>query len=317
MRFVKRLTGQREFALFSTIVVIFIAMSFLSPYFLTAKNLMSLLLALSVTTIIAVAMTNLLVSGGFDLSVGSLVGFIGIVIGILLKRGVPLGAAIIITLAVGAAVGLFNGLLIAKVGINAFVVTLAGLSLLRGLTYIVTRGQSQTMLSESFTVIGQGFLFKIPLPIWYAAFFVIVGDILLRKSRFFRQNYYIGGNERAARLSGIPVDRIKVLNYVIVGVVTAFAGIVLAARLGSATTAAGQGFEFQVITAVIIGGASLSGGEGTAFGTFLGSLLMVLIINVLVLLGIDIYWQNFVIGATLLFAVLLDTLNMKRRERQI
>ena len=316
MRFLKRLTGQREFVLFMVIVVMFIVMSFLSPYFLTAQNFRTLLLALSVNTIIAVGMTNLLVSGGFDISVGSLVAFVGIITGMLLKMGVAVEYAIAIALLVGATVGLFNGLLVAKVGINPFIVTLAGMRLLRGLTYIATKGQSQTLLSDRFTIIGQGTLLKIPLPIWYMAFFVIVGDILLRKSKFFRQNYYIGGNEKAARLSGIPVNRIKIINYIIMGVMTAIAGVVLASRLGSAVTAAGQGFEFTVITAVIIGGASLAGGEGTVFGTFLGSLLMVLVINILVLLGVSIYWQNFVVGATLLFAVLLDTLNVKRRERQ-
>ena len=262
-------------------------------------------------------MTNLLVSGGFDLSVGSLVALIGVIVGILIKSNIPVPLAILIALCIGGLVGLINGLLIAKVGVNAFIVTLAGMSILRGLTYIVTQGRSQTQLGDSFNAIGQAKIFGIDLPIVYLIVFIIGGDILLRKSRFFRQNYYIGGNEKAARLSGIPVNKMKILNYVITSLITAFAAIVHTSRLGAAATAAGQGFEFQVITAVIIGGASLSGGEGTVFGTFLGALLMVLIINILVLVGINVYWQNFVIGCTLLFAVLLDTLNVKAREKRM
>jgi ribose transport system permease protein len=317
MNLLKKLINQREFALFIVILLTFIAMSFASPYFFTIRNIISLSLALSITTIIGVAMTNLLVSGGFDLSVGSLVGLIGIIVGMLIKNGVPVYVAIILALGIGALVGLMNGLLIAKVGMNAFIVTLAGMSILRGLTYIISQGRSQTQLGDLFDSIGQTKFLGIDLPIWYTIIFIIVGDLLLRRSRFFRQNYYIGGNERAAHLSGIPVNRMKILNYVIASLITAFAAIVHTSRLGAAATAAGQGFEFQVITAVIIGGASLSGGEGTVFGTFLGALLMVLIINILVLLGINVYWQNFVIGTVLLFAVMLDTLSVKSREKRI
>jgi ribose transport system permease protein len=139
---------------------------------------------------------------------------------------------------------------------------------------------------------------------------------LLRKSRFFRQNYYIGGNEKAARLSGIPVDKMKILSYTLTGLLAGIAGIVMTARLGSASVTAGSGLELRVITAVIIGGASLQGGEGTVVGAFLGSLLMALITNALTLLGVDVYWQTFVIGATLLVAVLIDRLGKLRKERK-
>jgi ribose transport system permease protein len=311
----KRLIGQREFGIFSVIVAIFVVMSFVSPYFLNSRNLLALLLTLSAEAVIAVGMTNLLVSGGFDLSVGSVVGLVGATVGVLLRQDVPLIPALLAGMGVGLVIGLFNGFIIAKVGINPFIVTLAGLSLFRGLTYVVTNGQQQTELGAAFNSIGQSYWLGIQTPIWYAIIFVIVGDFALRRLRFFRQNYYIGGNEKAARLSGIPVDRVRIINYVIMSVITAFAAIVVTSRMGAATMYSGTGIELRVITAVIIGGASLSGGEGTVFGSFLGSLLMVLIINILTLLDVNVYWQQFVVGAILLLAVLLDTFNVRRRDK--
>jgi len=318
MRFLKRIIGQREFSIFVIIVAIFIIMSFTSPYFLTKTNIHSLVLALSITAILAVGMTNLLISGGFDLSVGSVVGFTGIVAALLIKKaGMPLVLAIIITLVLGALIGLFNGFIVAKVGINPFIVTLAGLSLFRGLTYIVNRGQQVAQLGDSFNSIGQAVFLDVQLPIYYALLFVIIGDVLLRKNKFLRQNYFIGGNERASRLLGIHVDKVKIINYMLMSTIAAFAGIVMTSRMGAAMVYAGTGLELRVITAVIIGGASLSGGEGSAIGAFLGSLIMVLTINILSLLNVSIYWQTFVIGGILLLAVTLDTLNVKRRERSI
>jgi ribose transport system permease protein len=315
MNQLRRLAGQREFGIFAIIVAIFVVMSFASPYFLNSRNLLALLLTLSAEAVIAVGMTNLLVSGGFDLSVGSLVGLVGATVGLMLRSGVPLIPALLAGMGIGLVVGLFNGVIIAKLGINPFIVTLAGLSLLRGLTYVVTNGQQQTELGATFNSIGQSNWLGVQAPIYYAIIFVIIGDFALRKLRFFRQNYYIGGNEKAARLSGIPVDRVRIINYVLMSVITAFAGIVVTSRMGAATMYSGTGLELRVITAVIIGGASLSGGEGTVIGSFLGSLLMVLIINIMTLLDVNVYWQQFVIGAILLLAVLLDTFNVRRRDK--
>jgi ribose transport system permease protein len=203
---------------------------------------------------------------------------------------------------------------VAKIGINPFVTTLSSLSLFRGLTLIITRGQNVTGLPKAFKLIGQAKLLEIQNPIIIAVILLVIGDILLRKSRFFRQGYYIGGNEHSARLSGIPVDKIKILAYVLTGLFSAISGIVMTARLGSASVTAGTGLELRVITAVIIGGASLQGGEGSVLGAFLGTLLMGIITNALTLLGVDVYWQTFVIGATLLTAVLIDTLSKKYKR---
>ena len=291
-------------------------MSFASPYFLSRANLFAVLLSLSFEALIGVAMMNLMICGGFDMSVGSVVGFSGAVVAMLMKNGVMVPVAVLIALLLGACVGFFNGFVVSKVGINPFVTTLASLSLFRGLTMIITGGRNISPLPDSFNAIGQTQLFGIiQLPIIYMLALVIVGDILIRKSRFFRRNYYIGGNEKAARLSGIPVDRMKILSFVLTGLFAAAAGVVMTSRLGSASTTSGTGLELRVITAVIIGGASLSGGEGTVIGAFLGSLLMALIMNALTLLNVDVYWQTFIIGATLLTAVLIDRVGKIRKER--
>jgi ribose transport system permease protein len=311
---IKILARQRESMIALVVIGLFLTMTFTSEYFFTLPNLLAVLLGLSIKVIVVVGMMNLMVSGGFDLSVGSLVGLTGAVTAITLRSGAPVIVAVLVGIALGVAVGLFNGLIVAKVGVNPFVTTLAGLSLFRGLTYILTRGRNISGLPQSFAAIGQARFLGIQAPIWYVVFLVIVGDILLRHSRFFRQSYYIGGNEEAARLSGINVDRVRIINFVIVSALAALAGIVMTARLGAASTNAGQGLELEVIAATIIGGASLKGGEGTVLGGFVGALLVGLINNALTLFGVDVYWQQFVIGATLLVAVLIDQLGKKGFE---
>ena len=315
MNIVKKLTKQREFFIFFVIVCIMVAMTIYSPIFLTFANLSVLFLSLSIAVIIAVGMTNLMVSGGFDMSVGSVLAFSGAMAGLVLRSGAPVIAAVLIGIVIGGLAGLFNGFVVSILGINPFVTTLASLSLFRGLTLIVTRGQNISGLPDAFNALGQKVILGLQMPIWYALILVVVGDILLRKSRFFRQNYYIGGSEKSARLSGIAVDRMKILNYVIVGLLAGFAGVIMTARMGTASVTQGTGLELQVITAVIIGGASLQGGEGTVIGAFLGSRLMTLITNVLTLVGVDVYWQTFVTGATLLVAVLIDQYGKVRKEK--
>jgi ribose transport system permease protein len=164
--------------------------------------------------------------------------------------------------------------------------------------------------------VGQGRLFGIQYPIYVMLFLVIVGDILLRYSRFFRQSYYIGGNEKAARLSGINVDFVKIFNYCLVAVLAGIAGVMITARFGSSSVTVGTNVELRVITATIIGGASLSGGEGSVFGAFLGALFMAVLANALNLLGVDVYWQNLVTGLILIIAVVVDVVNEQRKASQ-
>ncbi|MCY2927793.1 MAG: ABC transporter permease [Planctomycetota bacterium] len=311
----------REFMIFLIVFTAFAFMADASVVFLGWANLSAILLAVSLQAIIAIGMTVLLVSGGFDLSVGATAGLAGAAAAMVLTRlcpMVPMPAvvgvvlAIVSALAVGGAVGTAN-----------VITTLGMMQIVRGLLLLVTDGKNISDLPWGFTVIGQGGLVlrsggqaaavSVQFPILISIVLVAVGDLLLRRSRFFRQNYYIGGNEKAAVLSGIRVDRMKVFNYALTGLLAAAAGVVMTARLGSASVTAGRGLELQVITAVIIGGASLQGGEGTVLGAFLGSILMAIIISALTLLGINPNSQELIIGATLLLAVLADTLSKKRR----
>lgn len=292
-------------------------MTIVSDVFLTKANIEAILLGLSVEGTIAVGMVILLISGGLDLSVGSTLAFAGVVTGLALTSlGLPALVAIIIGLRSALAVGLVNGLLVAKLKINPFITTLGMMITIRGLLLVFAEGRAVLNLPESFTIIGQGRLFGIQYPIYVMLVVVIIGDLLMRNSRFFRQSYYIGGNERAARLSGINVDLVKIFNYCLVAVLAGLAGQMITARLGAASLTVGTGVELRVITATIIGGASLSGGEGSVFGAFLGALFMAVLANALNLLGVDVYWQNFVTGLILIIAVVVDVVNERRKSLQ-
>jgi ribose transport system permease protein len=309
----RRLVDVREFMIVAIILAGAAVMSFVSDAFFTPGNLSVILLAISTQAIVAIGMTVLLVSGGFDLSVGSTVGLAGAVTAMALVAGVPVPAAIAAGLALGVLVGLANGLIISKIGINPFITTLGMMGIVRGVLEVITQGRNIHGLPEAFNVIGQGRLWVVQYPILVSLVLVAAGDVALRKLRFFRQNYYLGASEKAAVLSGISVGRLKIFNYALTGLLAAAAGIVMTARFGAASVTTGTGLELQVITAVIIGGASLQGGEGTVLGSFLGCILMALIVTSLNLVGVDIYWQRLIIGATLLGAVMIDRLGKRRR----
>ena len=311
-----QMTKTRELMLLVVVLLMFIVMCFASEYFFSSANLLAVLLTLSMEAIMVVGMVNLMVSGGFDMSVGANVALSGGITALLMKSGVPIPLSLVGGLCTGALVGLYNGFAIAKLGITPFVATLAAQSMCRGLVLVFLNGLNISGLPENFTWIGQAKLGVVQLPVIYALVFVFIGQWLLKKSRFFRQNYYIGGNFKAAKLSGIRTERMQIINYMIMGVLAAFAGIVLTARLGSASTTAGTGMELKVITAVIIGGASMSGGEGTVIGAFLGCVLMAIIANAMTLLNVSVYWQTFVTGFTLLVAVLIDRFGKLKQENR-
>ena len=312
----KRLVAYREFALIILLVVFGAIMSFLSPVFLSLRNMDAIFLGLSTEATIAIGMVILLISGGLDLSVGSTLAFTGVVPGLSLSAGIPTPLAIPIGLVAALGVGLANGFLVAKMKINPFITTLGMMISIRGLLLVIAKGRAVLNLPESFTVIGQGKLMSLQYPIFVMIGLVIIGDILMRNSRFFRQCYYIGGNEKAARLSGVNVDFVKIFVYCVVAVLAGIAGLLITARFGSASVTVGGGLELRVITATIIGGASLSGGEGSVLGAFLGALFMGVLANSLNLLGVDIYWQNLVTGLILIAAVVFDVISERRKERQ-
>jgi len=307
-----RISVFEELPLLIFIIVIAIILIFLSPYFLNAQNITAILLGSSFDAIVAVGMTLLLISGGFDLSVGSVVGFGGVMAGKMLIYGQGPIVAVLVGLLSGAFIGIINGFIIAKIKINALITTLAMLSIVRGTIYIITKGLGISTLSSNFNAIAQKKFYGFQSPIIIMLVFIILAEIFFRRSVFFKQYYFIGGNEESARLSGIRVDFLKMLSYVISGTMAALAGILMASRMGGAISTAGTGMELRVITACVIGGCSLAGGKGTMLGSFLGVLLMGLVSNAFNLLGVSIYWQQAVMGATLLGAVWVDVLRKRR-----
>ncbi len=313
VRFGRRLLEQRELSIFLVVLLVAIFLNFASPNFLKPANLNALVLGLSFNAIVAVGMTVLLISGGFDLSVGATLALAGAAAGFAMtKLDVSAPVAILFGLGTGAFVGLLNGLIIAKVGVNALIATLGMMQVARGAVFLLTSGLGIPNLPDTFNEIAQGKLFSLQFPIYIMLVVVIVGEILLRRWRFFRQSYFIGGNERSARLSGINVDRVKILNYVLMGALAALTGLLLTARMGTASVSAGLGVELQVIAACVIGGASLAGGEGSILGSLLGVILMALILNGLNLLGVNPYWQTIVIGGVLILTASADALSRRR-----
>ncbi|MGM0365561.1 MAG: ABC transporter permease [Actinomycetota bacterium] len=309
-----KISGFRELPLLAVILVIGIILSFISPNFLNPQNIIAILLGASFDSIVAIGMTLLLISGGFDLSVGSIAGFGGVMAGKMLVYGQNPVIAVVVGLLSGALIGLANGFIIAKIKVNPLITTLAMLSIVRGTIYIITKGLGIPTLPDNFNIIAQKKFYGFQTPIIVMIIFIILAEIFFRKSIFFKQYYFIGGNEESARLSGIRVDYLRLLTYIISGTLAALSGILMASRMGGALSTAGTGMELRIITACVIGGCSLAGGEGTMLGSFLGVMLMALVGNAFNLLGVSVYWQQAVMGTILLVAVLIDVLRRKRME---
>jgi ribose transport system permease protein len=305
---VKAILQVRELTLFALILLICAAMTLLTPYFLSSANFRALSIGLVPTAIIAVGMTVLLVSGGFDLSVGSVMALAGTVAALMVIDGVPIWIAVILTLVLGIIIGIGNGLLVTLVGINPLVATLGTMSITRGSALVLTEGRSVGNLPKEFGYVGDASWAGVPMMVIIMMVIVIAGDVALRHARYMRQVYYIGANEGAAKLSGILVTRVRVFAYALTGFLAALAGLLLSSRLQAGTPTAGNGLELQVLAAAVIGGARLGGGAGTVFGAFLGVVFVGLINNAMTMLQVSVLWQIVVAGVILLVAVALDTL---------
>ncbi|PLV58291.1 ABC transporter permease [Thermotoga sp. KOL6] len=292
------------------VVIGFIALvtvlSILSDRFLTVSNFLNVLRQVSIQAIIAFGMTIVIISGGIDLSVGSVFAFSAVVLASLLKQIGSIPLAILLSLGIGIMLGAFNGLLIAKAKLQPFIVTLATMAIARSFTLLYTNGMPITGFSRTFTFIGRGEIASIPIPvlIMFGVFFLTW--YLLSQTKLGLYAYAIGGNEEAVRLSGVNVDRYKISFYVISGLYSAISGIILTARLNSAQPIFGQGYELDAIAAVVLGGASLTGGKGTVLGTLFGALIMGIINNGLNLLNVSPFYQQAVKGSIILAAVLLE-----------
>lgn len=307
-RVLRAFVETRELTLIVLIVLIVVVMSFLSPYFLSVANFRAVAVGMTPIAIIVIGMSILLASGGFDLSVGSVMALSSTIVAMLLLAGLSIPLAVVVGLLVGAVAGLVNGLLVTAVGINPLVATLGTMSIARGIALVLTEGFSISSLPAEFAWIGKASLMGIPVLVIVTLTLIVLFDLAVRHTRFFRQIYFIGANEKAAMLSGINVNRVRIIAYVLTGMLAALAGVLLASRLMSGTPTAGNGLELQVLAAAVIGGASLRGGEGTILGAFLGVVFVALINNSMTMLAVSIYWQMIVIGTVLVSAVALDML---------
>jgi ribose transport system permease protein len=296
------------------IIVFGAVASLLTPYFLNVQNFRQILIAIALDGAVAIGMTIVLVGGGIDLSVGSVIGLSSAVMGLAFKNGLGIPLAILFAVVVGVVVGLINGTLITYVKINSIIATLALMGIARSATYILSGGYAFSSIPSNFIAFAAGSLFGIPNIAVVTLVCVLVFHFLLQRSVIFRKYYYIGGNEAAAFKAGLRVNPYKLMSYVIVAVFSSLAGILLVSRLGSTFPNSGLGAELRVITACVIGGASLNGGKGTVFGAFLGVLLLGLISNVLVLLNVSVYWQGIVTGVILVLAVASDALIDRTRR---
>ncbi|WP_114792776.1 ribose ABC transporter permease [Niabella yanshanensis] len=304
------------------LVLLCIILSILTDKFFTADNGLNVLRQTAVNICIATGMTLVVLTAGIDLSVGSILAFCGAVAAGLLKNGIPIAATdtyigftvlgvILAAIIIGGVLGWFNGFVITKFNVPPFVATLAMLTIARGFTMLYTKGQPISNLGSKFNFIGSGSFFGIPVPVWIALVVVLFAVFITRQTRLGRYIYAIGGNETAAKFSGIKISNIKMIVYALAGAMAAIGGIIVTSRLDSAQPNAGNSYELDAIAAVVIGGTSLSGGRGTIWGTVMGAIIIGVLNNGLVLLNVSPFWQQVVKGGVILLAVVIDKIDKK------
>lgn len=304
------------------LILLCLVISLLSDKFLTATNAWNVMRQISVNICISVGMTLIVLTAGIDLSVGSILALCGAITAGLMKNGIEiptfnlyvgftLVGALLAGALVGSLLGWFNGIAITRFKVPPFVATLAMLTIARGLTMLWTEGFPISNLGENFAWIGTGWMLGIPVPVWISSLIVGLAVLFTNKTRLGRYIYAIGGNENAARLSGINVNKIKLIVYSIAGGLAAVGGILVTSRLDAAQPNAGIGYELDAIAAVVIGGTSLSGGKGSIMGTVLGAIIIGVLNNGLVLLNVSPFWQQVVKGLVILLAVIIDKANSK------
>ena len=297
----------RELNVLTALLVVVALISFSTPYFLTTDNLMGVFRSFSLIAIMSIGMVMVIITGGIDLSVGSVMGLSSLVTALGFQSGLPTPVCMIGGLATGLLFGLFNGVLITVIRLPPFIATLGSLSIGRGLMYIITHGVPLTPdTPDIFAELGQGYVGLVPVPVVIMIAMTVLFSVLMRKTRFGRHVYATGGNETAARLSGVKTGRVKLLVYMLSGLIAGLAGIVSFSRYLSAEPASGFGAELDVIAAAAIGGASLAGGVGSVEGAIIGAALAGIIANGVVLMNINTYAQQAITGAVILIAVSLD-----------
>jgi ribose/xylose/arabinose/galactoside ABC-type transport system permease subunit len=299
-----------KYGIFVAFIVLVLVLAIMSPPFLRPSNIINILRQTSVNGIIAIGMTFVIITGGIDLSVGSLLALSAVIATSFAHPGeYPLFVPLMLGLMIGFICGAINGIIIAKKHIAPFIVTLGMMTIARGLALVYTNGRPVINLSDRYNNIAGGYVLGIPSPVIIFIFIILIGIFILHFTRFGRYVFAIGGNELAARVSGINTDRIKISVYALTGALAGLAGIVLSSRVMSGSPATGQSYELDAIAAVVIGGTSLSGGVGSIAGTIVGALIIGVMNNGLDLMDVSSYWQQIVKGLIIVLAVMLDRRN--------
>lgn len=304
----KQFKENQNLGTIAALIILIVFVSVLNPAFLQVNNLLNLMRQLIINGFIALGMTFVILTGGIDLSVGSTLAFTSAIFAGLLQNGMNTGLAILITLALGLALGLINGLLITKGKLAPFIVTLATMTIFRGLTLVYMDGRPISGPKDNFAFqfLGKGQVFGIPFQVILFLIVYIVLSTLLNKTSHGRKIFAVGGNEKASFISGIKIDKVKVLVYVISALMAVVSGLVLTSRLNSAQPTAGSAYEMDAIAAVVLGGTSMTGGSGSLTGTLIGILILGVLNNGLNLLGVSSFYQQIVKGVVILIAVLID-----------
>ena len=291
------------------LIILMAVITIINSNFLTANNLLNLLLQVTSNALIAFGMTFVILTGGIDLSVGSILALSSALTAGLLGSGMPVTLAILISLILGCILGMMNGLLISYGKLAPFIVTLATMTIFRGATLVYTNGNPITKgLSDTFLFqfLGQGYIVGIPFPVIIMFIVFIVLYVLLHKTAFGKSVYAIGGSEKASYISGVKLNKVKIIIYSISGIMASISGLIITSRLSSAQPTAGASYEMDAIAAVVLGGTSLSGGKGRILGTLIGALIIGVLNNGLNIIGVSAFWQQVVKGVVILIAVLID-----------
>lgn len=304
----------RQFGTFIGLIALCLLFWILSPYFLTVSNLLNIAQQTAIIAIISVGMTFVIITAGIDLSVGSVLAFSGVVMASVLQAGMPIPVAIVVGLGVGYLTGTVNGLLISYGKLPPFIATLGMMSIARGAALWYTDGRPISGFPDSFRFLATGEILFVPTSVWIMIIVYVIAHFVLTRTKLGRYTYAIGGNEKAAILSGVNVNLYKNIIYGIAGLLSALGAVILMARLNSAQPIAGIMYELDAIAATVIGGTSLMGGQGTIYGTLVGALIIGVLRNGLNLLGVSSFIQQIVIGAVIIGAILLDTQLKKRKE---
>ncbi len=314
---VVRLIGGDKLVLIGAIVVVFVLFTALNKNYFTVTNIINILIAASLCGMVAIGHTYLIIELQNDLSPGSLAALSGVTVALLLQAGVPIILAILITMGVGALVGIFNAWMVNKIKIEAFIATLVSQMVVRGFAYIICDGKPVAISNAAFNRLGSVRFLNIPFPVWLMLICMLIFGIILAKTKFGRSVYAIGGSQQAARLAGLNPERIITISFILIGVLTSLGGVIFAARMNAGQPSANVNLEFDAITAVVLGGTSFSGGVGDMLGTFIGIILIQSFNTGLTMVNVSSFWQYVARGALLLFALTSDYIRKRRRDKAL